>query len=168
VDSTIPQCTPHEPLQNELGNDYNHLRLNRKKRQADIIPVEDDASRFGENEIQSAIEKQTHRLFYFLGGINTEEVNSDVRVIQLFHASIRLVHMICDSTYLKEEFLDTVEKAFLFMLKEQGVERITDVDTDDYVLLRRALEYCMADPNGYVEFRGSHCPVNTYVSQSSG
>jgi len=135
------------PLANELesSHSHSHSRLRRE------LVAGDD---------RQALEEQTHRLFYFLGKLNPEEVGAPLRLLSLFTASIRLVNVLCDSTFLHEIFLDKLHDAFFFLLKETGLHNIEDIDGDDYDLLRRALDLCMADPEGTaISFVGSPCPA---------
>lgn len=175
INPDVPICEPFpiitDVIVDELQDD-NYLTSigmkQRKKRQVRPNPTIKDKLKNSDTEIQAVIDEQTKRMFYFITGVNVEDVSSHLRVTKLFHNSVRLVHMICDPLFLKQEFLDNVEQGFLYLLKQQGLERLSDVDVDDFVMLSRALDYCMGDPDASVFIEGNHCPANFFVSSAQG
>lgn len=110
-------------------------------------------------DIQKEVDDQTKRLFYYLTGINQDQVNSHLRVVKLFQMSTELVTMICDPLYLRPKFLQEIGKSFLFLLKEQGFDKVVDLDLDSYNQLKESLEYCASNAT-MVKFMGGSgsCP----------
>jgi hypothetical protein len=173
ISSEVPICKYSTETSPQLDEDdyvdnFVEKKI-RKKRQVSKIssnPTMEDKNKRPEKVEQSVIDEHTKRMFYFIAGVNIEDVSSHLRITKLFHHAVRLVHMICDPLYLKEEFLDYVEDGFMFLLKQQGLERLTDVDSDDFSLLERALQYCMGDPDATVFIEGNHCPADFYVKKN--
>lgn len=128
-----------------------------------LTPTVQESYYIEDSHLQNRLDQQTKQLFYHIAGVNTEDISDHFRITRLFLQSVRLTSMICDPLYLPEEFLDTVETGFMFLLKQQSLEQLEDIDLDDFEMLRQALEFCMGDPNATVVIEGNHCPSNFHV-----
>lgn len=114
--------------------------------------------------IQREVDDQTKRMFYYLAGINQDQVNSHLRVVKLFKMSSQLVSMICDPHYISPKFLKEIQRGFLFLLSEQGFDKMVDLDLESYNQLKQTLEHCAATVK-QVKFMGSPCPTGIKVER---
>ncbi|ODM96619.1 Phosphatidylinositol transfer protein alpha isoform [Orchesella cincta] len=155
INENIPACTGRNSWSDNslISEDIKH----RIKRQVNgLVPAE----RTTTEEIQREVDDQTKRMFYYLTGINQEQVNSHLRVVKLFKMSVQLASMICDPIFLKPKFLQEIEKGFLFLLKEQGFDKVIDVDLESYNQLKKSMEHCTTNIK-MVKFLGESCPTQT-------
>ncbi len=105
---------------------------------------------------------QTKRMFYFLSHLNPEPIKSPLRAVALLEKTVELVGTICDPNFLNPIFLNEILRGFLFLLKEQGTERVLDVNDDDFILLTNALDSCAVAPNP-LTLAGETCVAKIHV-----
>lgn len=72
--------------------------------------------------------------------------------------------MICDPQYISPRFLREIERGFLFLLKEQGFDKLVDLDLNSYNHLKQTLEHC-ASTVKMVKFMGSPCPTGIKINK---
>ncbi|CAL8072270.1 unnamed protein product [Orchesella dallaii] len=159
IDENIPACIARD---SRIGNNLNSVdnHRHRVKREQNSVTGLVPSERTTTEDIQLEVDDQTKRMFYYLTGINQEQVNSHLRVVKLFKMSVQLASMICDPIFLKPKFLQEIEKGFLFLLKEQGFDKVIDVDLESYNQLKKAMEHCTTHVK-MVKFLGESCPTQT-------
>lgn len=110
-----------------------------------------------------SVRKQTQRLFEYM--INLANINLDesLRVIDLFKISFEIFKKFTSPYYIREAFIEDVEKAFLFIFNEADSTRVSDVTIDEYNTIKGHLQECWERQNVFV-WEGEMCKTYSVVS----
>ncbi|XP_021949268.1 uncharacterized protein LOC110846736 isoform X1 [Folsomia candida] len=125
------------------------------------------------NETQRmAVTDQTLRLGdYLFDELNTEEFNRrsdgygpDLRIVQLYKTSIRILAKTCPDPFIPEDFRNRILSGFLFLVQDTGIGEVDDISAEEFEEIMAALRSC-ENMNPTFRLEGTVCSMKTIASE---
>ncbi|ODM97504.1 hypothetical protein Ocin01_09186 [Orchesella cincta] len=128
-----------------------------------------DASDFAiADELQDknygGMKDQTMRLFEYMFDLGNQEMDESLRVVQLLKQTYRIFKKFCDPAFVKTEFYEDVEKAFIFLLNEADSTRVKDISFEEYKIIHSHLQQC-EDQRNPLKFEGRRCATYSLIQR---
>ncbi|CAL8073144.1 unnamed protein product [Orchesella dallaii] len=110
------------------------------------------------------MKEQTMRLFEYMLDLGNLEMDESLRVVQLLKQTFRIFKKFCDPAFVKTEFYDDVEKAFIFLLNEADSTRVKDITYSEYKIIHSHLQQCEDQRNPF-KFEGRRCSTYSMIQR---
>jgi len=131
--------------------------------ETDKMAITDQTLRLGDFLFDELQTEERNRLQQYEQPPNPGPSAPNLRIVQLFKKTIKILGKTCPHPFLPEDFRNRILSGFLFLVQDTGIGEVDDISMEDFEDIADALKSCEAQ---YPRFRleGTVCSMKTIVS----